>query len=93
MIIFLSEFHRGRNYSCVVFNTVLVLSIDSIPLDLFRHRFSPFDSLTLLHSVPLVSGLKIPCPDLLLDGPLHHNLQPLTVKHRHNLMNFKLEKF
>ena len=47
-IIFLSEFHRGGNKSCVVFNTVVVLSIDSILLDLFRHRFSPFNSLTLL---------------------------------------------
>ena len=44
-------------------------------------------------SVTLVSGLKVPCPDLLLDGPLHHNVQPLIVKHRHTLMKFKLENF
>ena len=47
-LIFRFDFQRGGNYSCFLLDTVLILSIGSIIIDLFRHRFSPFDSLTLL---------------------------------------------
>ena len=43
-LIFRSDFQRGGNYSFFLLDTVLMLSLGSILIDLFRHRFSPSDS-------------------------------------------------
>ena len=36
--------HRAGNYTCLLSNTVLLLSIDRIILVLFRHHDDPRDS-------------------------------------------------
>ena len=40
--------HRGGNCNCLLLNTVLLRSIDSVLLAFFQHRFYPCDVLELL---------------------------------------------
>ena len=48
--VFHFDFHRGGNYKCLLLNTILLLSIDSIILFLVKHSCHPCDSVPLLLS-------------------------------------------
>ena len=89
--LFHSDNHRDGNYNCFLLKTVLMLSV-AFSSTSFATAYLPSILCHCAYSVPLVSGLKFTCLDLLLHGPLLQHVQPLMVRLRHLLMNSHLVK-